>query len=126
MPNDIQKRIIFLRKQANKSQQKMADALNMKRTTYDYNETKAKRLPEEFIEKVAVELKVSVNYLRNGQEEKPPKVEEPKGPDDYVPVLTNADIKILDILKSLPPKIRAKHRAAIEADFKIYNKKDTE
>ena len=118
MPSDIQKRIVFLRKKAKKSQQKMADELKMSRTSYAYNETKAKRLPDDFIEKVASVLEASTYYIRNGQNEKPPiEVNEP--PKTKVsPVLTDSDKKMIEIYKSLPIKSRIIIRKMVENEFK--------
>ena len=127
MPNEIQKRLRYLREKAGLSQKEVAEYLNMKSNTYANQETKAKQVLDSIIEKLAPYYNVSTNFIRYGiKEEKKIEVKEPKGSDALSSVRTKKDEQFIDIFKCLPPKIQAKYRFAIEQEFKNLKNKNKE
>lgn len=119
MPSDVQKRIIDLRKKANLSQKQMADNLKMTRTCYAYNETRAKRLDDSFIECLAKYHKVSTNFIRYGLIEKPQiKVEEPKPTEIITNVFTNKEKKLIEKIRCLSVQKQNEIRELIENEYK--------
>ncbi|MEE0946487.1 MAG: helix-turn-helix transcriptional regulator [Acutalibacteraceae bacterium] len=58
---EIRIRIAYFRKKAGLTQNEVADAIEMARSTYSYYETKAMRFPQDFLEKVAKVLDIPVS-----------------------------------------------------------------
>ncbi len=121
MPNDIQKRIIELRKKAKLSQDEMADKLEMPRTTYAYNETRAKRFSDEFINKLAVYHHVSTYFIRNGLNEN--KIVDLNSPVTNEPgkrpfTFTNSEKKTVEALRCLSVERQLEIKKMIIDEFK--------
>ena len=59
--NEIRVRITYYRKKKGLTQNQVADAIGMARSSYSYYESKAVRFPPDFLNKVAKVLEVSPN-----------------------------------------------------------------
>ncbi len=122
MPSDVQKRIIMLRKKTNKSLEEIADALDMPRATYHYNETKAKRLSDEFIEQIAAYHKVSTSFIRDGlREENTMELEIPRASEiNKLPfICTNSEKKMIEALRCLSIDRQVEIKKIISDEFKL-------
>ena len=129
MPSDIQKRIIELRKKAKLSQEEVANALNIIRSTYASRETSSKNLTDEFINQLAVFYRVSTNFIRDGLVEKiPDTLRSPRSNENTkLPfIFTNSEKKMVEALRCLSVDRQLEIKKMISDEFKVITGIDEE
>lgn len=115
---ELQERIVKYRKQFNINQNKMAEMLNIPRSTYAYLEKKATKLSIYFVEQVAAALKIPTEWIWYGEKNPEPTIirqptPKPEPKPDFL-TLTNSEKKIVEKYRLLPLEARKEIRELVD------------
>lgn len=120
--NEIKSRVIYYRKRKNMTQNDLADALNIPRSTYAYYEKRSANIPQSLLIKIARVLEVSPNVFSDNIEPSvniTPLSNNTSNPIEPF-VVTGNEQKLLTMFRNLPDELKNKYTESIKDDFIKY------
>lgn len=120
--NEIKSRVIYYRKRKNMTQNDLADALNIPRSTYAYYEKRSANIPQSLLIKIAKVLEVSPNVFSDNIEPSvniTPLSNNTSNPIEPF-VVTGNEQKLLTMFRNLPDELKNKYTESIKDDFIKY------
>ena len=120
--NEVKSRVIYYRKRRNMTQNDLADALNIPRSTYAYYEKRSTNIPKDLLLRIAKVLEVSPNVFSDNIDTTlnvPQLSNNTSNPIEPFTVTGNEQ-KLLTMLRNLPDEIRNKYTESIKDDFIKY------
>ncbi len=120
--NEIKSRVIYYRKRKNMTQNDLADALNIPRSTYAYYEKRSANIPQSLLIKIAKVLEVSPNVFSDNIEPSvniTPLSNNTSNPIEPF-VVTGNEQKLLTMFRNLPDELKNKYTESIKEDFIKY------
>lgn len=120
--NEIKSRVIYYRKRKNMTQNDLADALNIPRSTYAYYEKRSANIPQSLLIKIAKVLEVSPNVFSDNIEPSvniTPLSNNTSNPIEPF-VVTGNEQKLLTMFRNLPDELKNKYSESIKEDFIKY------
>ena len=120
--NEIKSRVIYYRKRKNMTQNDLADALNIPRSTYAYYEKRSANIPQSLLIDIAKVLEVSPNVFSDNIEPSvniTPLSNNTSNPIEPF-VVTGNEQKLLTMFRNLPDELKNKYTESIKDDFIKY------
>jgi transcriptional regulator with XRE-family HTH domain len=120
--NEIKSRVIYYRKRKNMTQNDLADALNIPRSTYAYYEKRSANIPQSLLIDIAKVLEVSPNVFSDNIEPSvniTPLSNNTSNPIEPF-VVTGNEQKLLTMFRNLPDELKNKYTESIKEDFIKY------
>ena len=120
--NEIKSRVIYYRKRKNMTQNDLADALIIPRSTYAYYEKRSANIPQSLLIKIAKVLEVSPNVFSDNIEPSvniTPLSNNTSNPIEPF-VVTGNEQKLLTMFRNLPDELKNKYTESIKDDFIKY------